>query len=194
MAMSESTPTEFKMAEIIRLSDKLANAVMFDRILNRHVSKDRISTLMRVAIVLHENEIVWPPLLKEVISWQIDLSETSISEAASNSAGNICQETSSVPKDLSVLCCGLRGFIEICNNEIVAGWAQDILFPDRSVHFEVMRGDEIIGTVVAESYRKDLEVAGIGNGHHAFVYNVESSVNSAKDPLKIRRVADEAAP
>ena len=139
VAMLESIPTELKMAEVIRLSDKLANAVMFDRILNGHVSRDRISNLMRVAIVLFENEIAWPPLLKEVISWQINLSETSISKAASNSLGNICPETSFMPKDLSGFCSRLRDFIEVCNNEMVAGWAQDISFPDRPVNFEVMR-------------------------------------------------------
>ena len=191
--MPEPIPNEFKIAEIIRLSDKLANAVIFDRILNKHVSKERISTLMRVAIVLHENEVAWPPLLKEVISWQVDLSEASILKTSTGSVGYILLEESSVPKDLSGLCSGLRGFIETCSNERVMGWAQDISTTDNPVHFEVMCGEEIVVTVVAELYRDDLKAAGIGNGRHAFVYNFASNLNAAKGALKIRRIFNEAA-
>jgi len=52
----------------------------------------------------------------------------------------------------------------------IRGWAQDQSHPDRPVSLIITDNDALIGTVLANRYRPDLEAAGIGSGRHAFEF------------------------
>jgi hypothetical protein len=187
--MSNISVADVKMAEVIRLSESLARSILFDRILGRHVAKERTSLLMRVAIVLHENEISWPASLKEVISWQVDLSETDTRASFSKEAENCVHGAVKQVEQTAVLSGQLNGHIDVCNMQIIAGWAQDVLRPDIPVNLEIVCGGKVIGTVTANFFREDLKLAGIGDGNHAFVFHfLEGSIDRF-DAVSIRKTS-----
>lgn len=182
--MSYNNLPTITVEAVIELTNELANQIMFDRILGKDVSKDRISTLMRIAIVLHENEIPWPPLLREVISWQVDL--VAIGKP---SAADACQQANRV--NITLDYDGpLRGHIDVCTPGMVMGWAQDQSHPERPVRLEILGGGQIVGEVLAGTYRSDLEIANLGSGKHAFLFNFEPDQLTIQETILIRRSSD----
>ena len=190
--MPEMSFYQVKMAEVMKLTDQLANSIMIDRILGRDVSKERISTLMRVAIVLHENEIAWPSLLREVLSWQVDLAD--VQQEHSNPHANQVHglDRAKLPPSNNRQHGELRGSIDACTQEFVCGWAQDLSCPTSPVLLEVICGDKVLGTVSAEVYRDDLRASGIGSGNHAFAFEFGGTMQLSNEPIEIRRAADKA--
>src|ERR1700721_1608609 len=65
----------------------------------------------------------------------------------------------------------LRGEIDFVDFETIRGWAQDQSRPDHPVSLIVTDNDALIGNVLANCYRPDLEAAGIGSGRHAFDFS-----------------------
>jgi O-antigen biosynthesis protein len=53
---------------------------------------------------------------------------------------------------------------------LVSGWCWDESHPSRAVSLIILVDGEPVGTTVADTFRADLEQAGIGNGSHAFSY------------------------
>jgi glycosyltransferase involved in cell wall biosynthesis len=66
----------------------------------------------------------------------------------------------------------LKGNLDRVNRREVVGWVQDDAHPDRPVSLLIMDNDALIGRVLANGYRADLEQAGIGSGRHAFEFDV----------------------
>ena len=62
----------------------------------------------------------------------------------------------------------LRGNLDIVTLHSVAGWAQDDAEPDVPVSLLVIDNDQLLGRILANRHRPDLEAAGIGNGRHSF--------------------------
>lgn len=62
----------------------------------------------------------------------------------------------------------------------VYGWAWDPAEPEKRQTVAVYCGDQILGTVLADRHRVDLATRGIGDGRHAFVFDVPPT---AKDRL-----------
>jgi phytanoyl-CoA dioxygenase PhyH len=66
----------------------------------------------------------------------------------------------------------LKAEVERCDEMEVAGWAFDPTSPDRRISIEVLWGQTLIGSCVADGYRSDLAAAGFGDGHCAFKFSM----------------------
>ncbi|OYV35126.1 MAG: hypothetical protein B7Z80_19280 [Rhodospirillales bacterium 20-64-7] len=62
----------------------------------------------------------------------------------------------------------IRGLVECAGAGRIAGWAQYMLHPDAPVCLDVFIGGTRRARVLANLYRPDLRLAGIGDGGHAF--------------------------
>src|SRR5690348_7994608 len=51
----------------------------------------------------------------------------------------------------------------------IAGWAWNPDTPAACVSVQVRVGDEMVGSAIADGFRRDLLCANIGSGYHAFV-------------------------
>ena len=60
------------------------------------------------------------------------------------------------------------GYVDAVRDNRVLGWAVDLSDPDRFVTVDLYHRDRLIGSAVANQFRKDLWQAGVGNGRHAF--------------------------
>ena len=88
----------------------------------------------------------------------------------------------------------LRGSIDrIAGPWKIEGWAQDPDHPELPVLLEVLLEDQVIGTVLACDFRKDLLDAGIGQGRCSFVFSSPMKIRpELAGTLHIRRAADGA--
>jgi hypothetical protein len=65
----------------------------------------------------------------------------------------------------------LQGNLEgIQEDGLVSGWCWDPTDPDRRVRLTVLVDNEPVGSAVADTFRPDLETAGIGDGAYAFSF------------------------
>jgi hypothetical protein len=69
----------------------------------------------------------------------------------------------------------LCGFVDRAEEGKLAGWAADLDNPDHAVVVEIREGDKLIASAVADVYRRDLELAGVGHGRHAFQCSIPAS-------------------
>ncbi len=83
----------------------------------------------------------------------------------------------------------LRGAVEMAGPDVCAGWAQCPEMADAPVTLLVMAGGEILARVVANRYRADLRVAGIGQGCHGFAVALPAGV---RGEMTVRRASDGA--
>lgn len=58
--------------------------------------------------------------------------------------------------------------LDIVDSERIHGWAWDVNDPDSPVELIIYDGNDMITTIVADDFRRDLLDAGKGNGKHAF--------------------------
>jgi hypothetical protein len=87
----------------------------------------------------------------------------------------------------------LRGWIDAVEPSHIAGWAQDMAYPERPVLLDIQLRGEHLGTVLACAYRADLREAGIGRGYCSFRFATPPgfAATSLRD-LVICRAADGA--
>lgn len=83
----------------------------------------------------------------------------------------------------------LEGAVDLAGPEFCAGWAWCPDAPDQPVTLLVMAGGEILARVVANRYRMDLRIAGIGKGCHGFAVALPAGV---REDITIRRASDGA--
>jgi hypothetical protein len=74
----------------------------------------------------------------------------------------------------------LRGWVEDCSPDRIAGWAQNMEFPHAGVVLSVFLGDEKLADVMASKQRADLEEAGIGDGRHGFEYRPKTPIPAGR--------------
>lgn len=85
----------------------------------------------------------------------------------------------------------LRGNIELVDLREVVGWAQDDAQPDAPVSLLITDNDQLIGRILANRYRRDLEEAGIGSGRHGFELKFEKGLTPLeKHVLRVCREHD----
>jgi hypothetical protein len=72
----------------------------------------------------------------------------------------------------------------------IAGWAQCREHPEAPVCLNVYAGGKLVGQVLANRYREDLERAGIGSGRHSFELVPPPGTPLAK--IDVRRSLDGA--
>ena len=90
----------------------------------------------------------------------------------------IARRAGLVPRDQKRRPGDLRGFIDRVTPQVIEGWAQNADHPEAPVCLDIFAGDRLIGQVLANHYRKDLEHAGLGSGRHAFSFSPARTMNS----------------
>ena len=97
-----------------------------------------------------------------------------------------------VPSDQTTRAGALRGFIDRVTPQVIEGWALNADYPEAPVCLDILVGDRLIGQVLANLYREDLEHPGIGTGRHAFAFSPAQKINAALDTVEVRRSLDGA--
>ena len=88
----------------------------------------------------------------------------------------------------------LQGFIDRATWTCVEGWVWDPATPDERIRLEVVAGDVVLATGIAEHDRPGLAAAGVGDGRHAFAIELEPGLLSAgRHELHLRCAATGAA-
>jgi hypothetical protein len=64
----------------------------------------------------------------------------------------------------------LVGHLDRCDKDGLAGWVMDADDPAKSRHLHIWYGAELLGSCVADCFRADLAVAGVGQGRCAFAF------------------------
>ena len=77
----------------------------------------------------------------------------------------------------------LRGCLDQVDRQSIAGWAQDAADPERRVGLVLTLNGEIIGRLLANQYRADLETLGLGSGRHAFWIRIPATLSATKPHL-----------
>ena len=86
----------------------------------------------------------------------------------------------------------LRGHVDRITPRLLEGWAQNVDHPEAPVCLDIYVGGRLIGQVLADRYRDDLERAGIGSGCHSFAFAAPAGVAFATATLDVRRSLDGA--
>jgi len=85
----------------------------------------------------------------------------------------------------------LRGFVDRITPRVIEGWAQNIDHPEAPVCLDIYAGGRLIGQVLANEHRADLEQAGMGSGRHSFAF-MPAGVLFTPDAIEVRRSLDGA--
>ena len=67
-----------------------------------------------------------------------------------------------------------RGHVDTFQDSTIIGWAYDTSSPNRSIEVQIVSTSGKKMTALADIYRKDLQDAGYGDGHHGFSIDVSS--------------------
>ena len=87
----------------------------------------------------------------------------------------------------------LRGFVDIIGADGISGWAQNTDHPEAAVCLDVLADGRLIGQVLANRYRDDLQRAGLGSGRHGFEFTPRPGSAFAPATVEVRRSLDGAA-
>jgi hypothetical protein len=87
----------------------------------------------------------------------------------------------------------LRGYVDAIGRHHIAGWAQNAEHPEAPVCLDICAGGQLIGRVLANRYREDLERAGLGSGRHSFEFRLPAGLALAPSAINVRRSIDGAA-
>src|SRR5262245_34071343 len=87
----------------------------------------------------------------------------------------------------------LRGHVDGLDACQIDGWVQDESRPEDPVSLLIIDNDALIGRVLANRYRADLQQSGIGNGRHAFKFDfVQGLSPSERHEIQLRSETDGA--
>ncbi|MDI4235880.1 hypothetical protein OZ411_24010 [Bradyrhizobium sp. Arg237L] len=64
----------------------------------------------------------------------------------------------------------LRGYVDHIEPHTIAGWAQCVDHPEIPLRVELYFDGRLVGSVLADRYRQDLENANLGSGNHSFQF------------------------
>jgi hypothetical protein len=84
----------------------------------------------------------------------------------------------------------LRGWVDRISAHVIEGWAQNVEYPEAWVCLDIYSGGRLIGQTLANRYRQDLQLAGVGDGCHSFVFTPASGQILAPWSLELRRSLD----
>ena len=73
----------------------------------------------------------------------------------------------------------LAGYVDAISGRRVFGWAWDRANPDARIELQVYAGARLLGTVTAARERPDLRENGIGDGRHAFEFELPEALDAA---------------
>ena len=86
----------------------------------------------------------------------------------------------------------LRGCVDDVSSHCIVGWAQTVEYPEAPVCLDICAGGRLIGQVLANRYREDLQEAGLGSGCHSFVFTPTRGLTFALDAVEVRCSLDGA--
>ena len=86
----------------------------------------------------------------------------------------------------------LRGQVDRITARRIEGWAQNLDNPEAPVCLDIYAGAQLIGQVLASTYRGDLQRAGLGSGRHSFAFTPPPGLVIAPDTVHVRRSFDGA--
>jgi len=86
----------------------------------------------------------------------------------------------------------LRGCLDLVSAHCVAGWAQGEDHPEAPVCLDILAGGQLLGAVLANTYREDLAQAGLGSGCHSFIFELPAGLAAVHDAIEVRRSLDGA--
>ncbi len=86
----------------------------------------------------------------------------------------------------------LRGKVDRVTARRIEGWAQNTDHPEAPVCLDIYAGGRLLGQVLANTYRSDLEHAGRGSGRHSFVFTPPAGLVFISDAVEVRRSLDGA--
>ena len=85
----------------------------------------------------------------------------------------------------------LPGCVDVFTPHLIAGWAWDPAHPDAVVAVELVDGDEVLLTMRADQFRRDLSEAGIGTGRYGFTATaLHHVVPRSRRDVRVRRAFD----
>jgi autotransporter passenger strand-loop-strand repeat protein len=94
------------------------------------------------------------------------------------------------PRDQETRIGMVRGSVDLVSTNCIAGWAQNMDHPEAPVCLDIYAGGLLIGQVLANHYREDLEQAGIGSGRHSFEFMLPDGLAFAPGAVEVRRSLD----
>jgi hypothetical protein len=80
----------------------------------------------------------------------------------------------------------IRGAMDPLGETEIAGWVQNTRHPDLPVLLGVYFDGELAGEILANRFRPELVKAGIGNGHHGFVFALPPGAHQLVKSLEVR--------
>jgi Tfp pilus assembly protein PilF len=86
----------------------------------------------------------------------------------------------------------IRGKLEGASAGVLRGWAWDTAAPELRLNLQILIDGSVVGHVVADRLRKDLEHAGIGSGAHGFEYLLSAQFRDGDTHRISLRLADDA--
>jgi hypothetical protein len=86
----------------------------------------------------------------------------------------------------------LRGYVDMVSSRLIAGWAQNIDYPEAPVCLDIYAEDRLIGQTLANRYREDLQQAGLGSGSHSFEFVPPAGLSLSAAAVEVRRSSDGA--
>ena len=96
------------------------------------------------------------------------------------------------PSDQTARAGDLCGFVDRVTPHVIEGWAQNVDHPAAPVCLDIYVGGRLIGQVLANRYRDDLERAGLGNGCHSFAFTPPDGAALTAGTVEVRRSLDGA--
>jgi hypothetical protein len=85
----------------------------------------------------------------------------------------------------------IRGKLEGASAGVLRGWAWDTAAPELRLNLQILIDGTVVGHVVADRLRKDLEHAGIGSGAHGFEYLLSAKFRDGDTHRISLRLADD---
>jgi autotransporter passenger strand-loop-strand repeat protein len=85
---------------------------------------------------------------------------------------------------------GLRGYIDLVTTQLIAGWAQNVDYPEAPVCLDIYAAGRLIGQTLANRYREDLQRAGLGSGSHSFEFVPPAWLKFGLHTIEVRRSLD----
>lgn len=83
------------------------------------------------------------------------------------------------------------GRVDFLTDKSIVGWAWDPDRPNEPISVEVLDGDKVILTLMADMYRADLVSAGVGDGRHGFqIESLRGFLPSSRHFIRVRRAFD----
>ena len=87
----------------------------------------------------------------------------------------------------------LAGQLDRVTRQSIAGWARDAATPDQPVRLLVIDNGLVLGEILADQYRSDLQEAGIGSGCHAYELLIPGGLSpTIRHVIEVVRVGDGA--